>query len=157
MSMDIIHLYFMSILCNKKNKKEATEATTLAGSEKPAVVSSRVAAGPERSIVCTETASSSGSQRSCAAIGQSWKEGGGLSTSLPSPPPPPASSPCERTERCGDNRTQSRRRLQGCSAPHPPSHRCTEAPGGATASLSGSPGPSMRPGPSPVLSSSLGG
>lgn len=75
---------------------------------------------PERSIVCTETASSSGSRRSCAAIGQSGVEGGGLSSllALLLPPPPPilsssSSLPSWRTERCGDNRTQSRRRLHG--------------------------------------------
>lgn len=31
----------------------------------------------EGSVVCTETASSSGSQRSCAVIGQSQEEGAG--------------------------------------------------------------------------------
>lgn len=126
---------------------------------KSAVVLLKVRAGPERSIVCTETTSSSGSQRSCVAIGQRWKEGGGPSSRLlnlpASPIPSPRPSCClpsERTGRCGDNRTQSRRRMQGCSAPHPPSHGCTEARGGAFTPLPASPGPSMRPGASPVLS-----
>lgn len=100
----------------------------------------RCPTAPERSIVCTETASSSGSRRSCAAIGQSGVEGGGFSSLLallllpPHPPPPPilsssSSLPSWRTERCGDNRTQSRRRLHrgGCSAPHPSRHHTPSA------------------------------
>lgn len=97
----------------------------LAGSEKPAVVSSRVAAGPERSIVCTETASSSGSQRSCAAIGQSWKEGGGLSTSLPSPALPHLLPPPARGQ--SDAETIGRRAGGGCRDARRHIHRLTAA------------------------------
>lgn len=58
---------------------------------------------PEGSIVCTETAGSGCSRRNSAAIGQSGEK---------LPPLPCSLLSSKSAERCGDNRTQSRTRLQ---------------------------------------------